>query len=33
MCIRDSLLALDTTDPAAVNQIYNTAFGERTRCV
>ena len=25
-----NLLALDTTDPAAVNQIYNTAFGERT---
>jgi nucleoside-diphosphate-sugar epimerase len=25
-----NLLALDTTDPEAVNQIYNTAFGERT---
>ena len=25
-----NLRALDTTNPAAVNQIYNTAFGERT---
>ena len=25
-----NLLALDTTDPRAVNQIYNTAYGERT---
>lgn len=28
--IRMNLLALDTTDPRAVNQIYNTAYGERT---
>ena len=25
-----NLRAIDTTNPAAVNQIYNTAFGERT---
>lgn len=28
--IQMNLLALTTTNPAAVNQIYNTAFGERT---
>lgn len=28
--IQMNMLAMTTTDPAAVNQIYNTAFGERT---
>lgn len=28
--IQMNLRAIDTTNPAAVNQIYNTAFGERT---
>lgn len=28
--VQMNLLALDTTDPQAVNQIYNTAYGERT---
>lgn len=28
--IQMNLLALSTTDPEAINQIYNTAFGERT---
>lgn len=28
--VKMNLLAIDTTDPAAVNQIYNTAYGERT---
>jgi UDP-N-acetylglucosamine 4-epimerase len=28
--VQMNLLALTTTNPAAVNQIYNTAFGERT---
>lgn len=28
--IQMNMLAMTTTDPEAVNQIYNTAFGERT---
>jgi UDP-N-acetylglucosamine 4-epimerase len=28
--IQMNKLAMDTTNPAAINQIYNTAFGERT---
>lgn len=28
--VQMNLLALSTTDPQAVNQVYNTAFGERT---
>ncbi|MCD8284581.1 MAG: SDR family oxidoreductase [Opitutae bacterium] len=28
--IQMNMLALETTDPAAENQVYNTAFGERT---
>lgn len=28
--VQMNLLALETTDPAAENQVYNTAFGERT---
>jgi UDP-N-acetylglucosamine 4-epimerase len=28
--IQINKLAMDTTNPAAINQIYNTAFGERT---
>lgn len=28
--VQMNLLALSTTDPEAINQIYNTAFGERT---
>ena len=28
--VQMNLLAMDTDNPAAVNQIYNTAYGERT---
>ena len=30
VCIQMNMLAMTTTNPDAVNQVYNTAFGERT---